>query len=161
MGSGKSSVGRLIAPRLNFSFVDTDHLVVKNTGSQITDLFRNHGESYFRDQETLALESLHDQSGMVIATGGGIVLREANTVLLRELGLVIWLRASEERIFQRVSRTNKRPLVQTANPRETIHQLLVERDPLYTGAAQLIIDTCDKTHEEVAEAIILKAQTRI
>jgi len=97
----------------------------------------------------------------VVATGGGIILRESNTALLKKLGFVVWLRTSEERIFERVSRNKKRPLVQTANPRETIHNLLTQRTPLYTAAAEFIIDTCDKTHAEIADEIILEAQGRI
>jgi len=161
MGSGKSSVGRILAPRLNCRLVDTDHLVVEKTGMQITEIFKNHGESWFRDQETLALESLAGETGLVIATGGGIILRERNAALLRTLGLVVWLRASEEKIFNRVSRSTRRPLMQTENPRETIHTLLTQRTPLYEAAAQFIVDTCDKTHEQVAEAIILEAQRPI
>jgi len=161
MGSGKSSVGRIIAPRLDYLFVDTDHAVIKNTGLQITDIFKNHGEAWFRDQEALALESFAGNEKQVVATGGGIILRESNTALLKKLGFVVWLRTSEERIFERVSRNKKRPLVQTANPRETIHNLLTQRTPLYTAAAEFIIDTCDKTHAEIADEIILEAQGRI
>jgi shikimate kinase len=158
MGSGKSSVGRIISRRTGWRFVDTDHMVVENTGSQITDLFKAHGEAYFRDQETIALQSLAGTPGQVIATGGGIILRESNVELLRTLGLVVWLKADEECIFARVSRNTRRPLVQTANPRETIHNLLEQRTPLYTAAADFIVETTDKTHEEVATAIILEAQ---
>lgn len=154
MGSGKSSVGRILAPRLNRRFVDTDKLIVQSAGTPITEIFKNHGETYFRDLETSTLSSLENEEGLVVATGGGIILRENNVALLRKLGFVIWLRTSEERIYERVSRNNKRPLVQTANPRETIHKLLTERTPLYTAAAQFVVDTCDKTHDEVADAII-------
>lgn len=157
MGSGKSSVGRLIAPRVNFAMADTDHLVTQSTGMQITEIFKNHGEEYFRDRETAALESLQGNAGLVISTGGGIVLRPRNVALLKELGFIAWLTASEEVLFERVSRNNKRPLVQTADPRETIHNLLIERAPLYESAAHFTIDTSGKSHEEVAEAIILEA----
>lgn len=104
MGSGKSSIGRLIAGRLGFIFVDTDALVTQ-------------------------------RAGLEIATGGGIVLRERNRELLRELGLVV-LTANEEVIYERVSRNTKRPLLQTENPRETLSRLLAARDPLYAAAAQ-------------------------
>ena len=161
MGSGKSSVGRILALRLGFPFVDTDHLVIQATGLQITEIFKNHGEDYFRDQETLALKFMEGKDRQIIATGGGIILRESNAALLKKLGFVVWLRASEETIFDRVSRNQKRPLVQTANPRETIHNLLTLRTPLYAAAAEFIVDTCDKTHEEVADAIILEAQRGI
>jgi shikimate kinase len=105
IGSGKSSIGRLIAGRLGFIFVDTDALVTQ-------------------------------RAGLEIATGGGIVLRERNHELLRELGLVVLLTANEEVIYERVSRNTKRPLLQTENPRETLSRLQAARDPLYAAAAQ-------------------------
>jgi shikimate kinase len=158
MGSGKSSVGRILAQRLDFRFSDTDKIVVQNTGSPITDIFKNRGEEYFRDQETLALESLAGQERQIIATGGGIILRETNVSLLRKLGFVVWLNATEEKIFDRVTRNNKRPLVQTADPRGTIHTLLTLRRPLYAAAAQLTVDTTGKSHEQVADTVIFEAQ---
>src|ERR1700710_28192 len=98
MGSGKSSVGRIIAPQVGFALADTDQLVIQHTGLQIVEIFKSHGETYFRDQETAVLNSLREQASLVISTGGGIILRESNVALLRELGFVVWLTASEERI---------------------------------------------------------------
>lgn len=161
MGSGKSSVGRIIASQLNFTLADTDHLVVQNTGLQITEIFKNHGEEYFREQEAAALQSLRGHAGLVVSTGGGIILRGSNVTLLRELGFIVWLTASEEILWARASRGNKRPLIQTANPRETIHNLLAERKPLYAAAAHFTIDTDGKTHEEVAEAVISEARRSV
>ncbi|HWB61727.1 MAG TPA: shikimate kinase [Chthoniobacteraceae bacterium] len=158
MGSGKSSVGRIIAQQIGFALADTDHLVVQHTGLQITEIFKSRGEDYFRDQETAALHSLLGNSGLVISTGGGIILREENVGLLRELGCIVWLTASEEVLFERISRGTKRPLMQTPNPRETIHNLLSEREPLYRAAANYTVDTSAKTHEEVAQAIISQAR---
>lgn len=157
MGSGKSSVGRLIASTLMHRFVDTDQMIVQKIGAEISDIFKTHGETYFRDQEQLALESLRQNDRLVIATGGGIVTRQENIGLLRELGFVVWLTASEEIIFDRVSRNAKRPLLQTANPRETISQLLAQRNPLYEAAAQFTFDTTDFPRAGIAETIIAKA----
>jgi shikimate kinase len=161
MGSGKSSVGRVIAPQLGFALADTDQLVIQHTGLQITEIFKNHGETYFRDQETAVLNGLRDQASLVISTGGGIVLREGNAALLRELGFVAWLTASEETIYERVSRSNKRPLMHTADPRGTIRTLLLEREPLYASTAHFSIHTSGRTHEEVANAIILEARRTV
>lgn len=161
MGSGKSSVGRIIAQRLGFDFVDSDQLVVEQAGAPITEIFKNHGEEKFRDMETAALESLRGRTGLVLATGGGIVVRENNVALLHGLGFVAWLTASEEIIFDRVSRNTKRPLVQTANPRETIHNLLELRIPLYKRAAHCAIATDSRSHEDVASAVISEAQRAI
>lgn len=158
MGCGKSAAGRLIAAKLGFQFVDTDRLVVRNTGLQIVEIFQKHSEACFRDQETLALKSLRNHTGRVIATGGGIVLRKTNAALLRRLGFVAWLTAREEVILERVLRNDKRPLVQTGTPRETIRQLLAQRIPLYNAAAQCVIDTDGKTIQEVADAVIFEAR---
>jgi shikimate kinase len=161
MGSGKSSVGRLVAARLGFQFVDTDQMIVQNTGEQITDIFREHGEEFFREEESRALESLQNRDRLVIATGGGIILRESNVALLRKLGAVVWLTAGEEIIFDRVSRNAKRPLVQTENPRETIRNLLVLRNPFYAAAAQFTVETSNRPHDEVAADVILQARRTV
>ena len=158
MGSGKSSVGRLLATQLDFQFVDTDTMVVEAAGMQISDLFARHGESAFRDYESDALASLLGKERIVVATGGGIVTRESNRPLLHQLGLVVALTASEEVIFERVSRNNKRPLLHTANPRETVSKLLAERTPLYASTADLLIDTSPIPHRQVVSEIISAAR---
>jgi shikimate kinase len=162
MGSGKSSVGRLVARTLQGRFVDTDRLVVERAGREITEIFATEGESFFRGEETRALKSLLGSTRLVVATGGGIVTVAGNQPVLRELGLVVWLQASEEIIWHRVSRNTKRPLLHAENPRETIHALLTERSPMYEKAAELTIDTSTLTHAQVAEVICrhLKKETR-
>jgi shikimate kinase len=158
MGSGKSSIGRLIAGRLGFQFVDTDALVVERAGREIADIFKYDGEEYFRDLETAALESLAYRERCVIATGGGVVLRERNRELLRELGLVVLLTASEDVIFERVSRNSKRPLLQTANPRETVSAMLAARQSAYAAAAQWTLDNSTLSHAAAADAVIAEAR---
>jgi shikimate kinase len=159
MGAGKSSVGRLAAHRLGFQFIDTDALVVSRTGMEITDIFAQLGEAHFRDLETNAIESLMSLNRCVIATGGGAVLREKNRELLRALGYVVLLTASEDAIFDRVSRNSRRPLLRTENPRATIARMLEERRPSYEAAAHLIVDTTERSHEEAADAVIQAART--
>jgi shikimate kinase len=153
MGSGKSSVGRLVARTLRGRFVDTDRLVVERAGRDITDIFATNGEGFFRQEESRALCSLLGGRGLVVATGGGIVTVAANLAALKELGFVVWLTASEETIWDRVSRNTKRPLLRTQNPRETVRTLLAARNPLYEKAADLRVDTTLLTHAEVAEKI--------
>jgi shikimate kinase len=153
MGSGKSSVGRLIARTLGGRFVDTDRLVVDHAGREIAEIFAREGEGFFRQEETRALRSLLGGRRLVIATGGGIVTVEENVAMLRQLGFVVWLEASEEVIWDRVSRNRKRPLLHTENPRQTIHALLEQRAPLYAAAADMNVDTTGLTHAEVAERI--------
>lgn len=158
MGSGKSSVGRMIAQRLDWRFFDTDQLVVERTGREISAIFGEEGEGFFREQECAALEALAHEDRQVIATGGGIVMRAENVARLREMSFVVWLTVSEEVIFERVSRNQKRPLVQTENPRETIAALLAVRRPLYENAAHFVIDTSARPHAEIAAAIISEAR---
>jgi len=153
MGSGKSSVGRLIARTLGGRFVDTDKIVTERAGQEITEIFAERGELWFRQEETRALHSLLGSNGIVVATGGGIVTVSANRPLLKQLGLVVWLTADEETIWERVSRNKKRPLLHTDNPRDTVRTLLAERNPLYEAAADMQVDTSALTHAEVAERI--------
>lgn len=158
MGSGKSSIGRLIAQRLGFRFVDTDAVIVKREGRPISEIFQHDGEETFRAMETTALASLADADHCVIATGGGIVLREENRAQLQQLGFVVQLTASEGVIFDRVSRNTRRPLLQTTNPRETVSRLLATRQPAYAAAAQWTLDTSTMTHAEAAAAVIAAAR---
>ena len=158
MGSGKSTIGRLIAGRLGFQFVDTDALLVQRAGMEIPEIFQREGEERFRDLETAGLESLTHLQRCVIATGGGVVLRERNRELLRELGFVVLLTAREEVIFERVSRNAKRPLLQTPNPRETVAALLAARQPAYAAAAQWTLDNSMLSHAETADAVVSEAR---
>ncbi len=158
MGSGKSSVGRLIARTLGGRFVDTDRLVVDRAGCDIPAIFARKGEAYFRAEETHALASLLDATGLVVATGGGIVTVEGNAALLNGLGYVVWLDASEEVIWERVSRNANRPMLHTENPRETVRKLLAARNPIYEAVADLRVDTTRLTHMEVAEQVCAKVR---
>ena len=159
MGSGKSSIGRLVAQGLRFQFIDTDALVVERSGLEIAAIFAHHGEEHFRDLERSALESCSVLTRAVLATGGGVVVREENRALLHELGFVVQLTASEDVIFERVSRNTKRPLLHTPDPRATVHTMLAARQPLYDAAAQFTIDTTKMPHADAAEAIVAAART--
>ena len=158
MGSGKSSIGRLVAGRLGFQFVDTDTLLTAHDGRAIAEIFARDGEARFRDLETAVLKSLGPRDRCIISTGGGVILREKNRALLRGLGFTVWLTASEDVIYARVSRNTKRPLLHTSNPRETVTQLLAARRPLYEAAAQLTLDTTTLTHAQAAEAVMVAAR---
>jgi shikimate kinase len=158
MGSGKTSIGRLVAHRLGFQFIDTDAVIVERAGMQVSEIFARHGEDWFRDQESAALHSLSILQRAVISTGGGVVLRPENRALLGEIGFVVWLTAGEEVIYERVSRNKKRPLLQTADPRATVHELLEKRRPLYTEAAQFTLDSSTLKHEAAADAVIAEAR---
>jgi shikimate kinase len=158
MGSGKTSIGRLVAHRLGFQFIDTDAIIVERAGMQVADIFARHGEDWFRDQESAALRSLGVLNRAVVSTGGGVVLRDENRTQLRELGFVAWLTANEDVLFERVSRNKKRPLLHTSDPRATIHELLTKRRPLYEETAQFTVDSSDLNHEAAADLLIAEAR---
>lgn len=158
MGCGKTTLGREIASSLGFEFVDTDGLVVERAGRRIPDIFAKEGESGFREFESDVLRSIAGRENMVVATGGGIILRPENRALLSGMGLVVWLDASEDAIFDRISRNEDRPLLATENPRETIARLLAERRPLYEETASLAINTDHLDGGEIIHGIIESAQ---
>jgi shikimate kinase len=158
MGTGKSSIGKRVAKQLGFQFLDTDQLVTDRAGLAVSEIFAQQGEAAFRDLETSVLISRGHLNRCVIATGGGLVIREENRALLREMGFVVGLTATEEVIFERVSRNDKRPLLQTEDPRATLRRLLEAREPFYRDAAQFTLDTSVIPHAEAAEAIIGEAR---
>ncbi len=153
MGAGKSTVGKLLAARLNYVYVDTDHLIEERTGADIPWIFDVEGEAGFRVRETSVLESLLGSQQKVVATGGGIVVAPDNLPLLRELGTVFYLTASIDQLFSRTAKDKKRPLLQVPNPRERIIKLLQERDPLYRQVAHHTVDTDGRSSKWVAQYI--------
>jgi shikimate kinase len=158
MGSGKSSVGRLAAKALGFQFIDTDQIIVDRTGRQISDIFQTEGEAVFRALETEAIESLAHLTRCVVSTGGGAVLSGHNRQLLRALGFVVCLTASEDILFERVSRNAKRPLLQTDNPRATLSKLIQDRSALYKEAAHHTLDTSLLQQPAAVEALVNAAR---
>jgi shikimate kinase len=158
MGCGKTTVGQRVAEKLGWQFVDTDALVVEAAGLSIADIFATAGEAGFREIESSVLTTLASGESRVIASGGGIVTQPRNEALLRSLGFVVWLNASEQTIFDRVSRNPHRPLLQTRDPRATIHELLEKRRPLYADFAHLTIETAGLEPEEIAYGICESAR---
>jgi shikimate kinase len=154
MGSGKSSVGRELAKRWNFRFIDTDAMIRHKYDLSIPDIFAVHGENFFREAEYQALVRLRGISSTVIATGGGIVIQPRNLPLLRALGPVVWLCADQTTILDRVGKSAHRPMLNQADPEESVARLLKERLPFYHQTADLRIDTSGLTHREVADRII-------
>ena len=158
MGSGKSTVGRLVARRLRFQFLDTDMLVEERARMTIPEIFKRHSEPYFRERETGVLESLKGARRHVFATGGGIVIVPGNILLLRSLGMVVLLDADPEEIYRRVSRNTDRPLLQVEDPKARVMELMAERAPLYKEAAHFRADTTNLRHDDVAALIISEAR---
>ena len=155
-GAGKSCVGRCLQRRTKLALIDTDDIVVSKFGISIAEIFSKHGEQGFREAETQALCELAPAKPTIIVTGGGIVLREKNVDFLKRFGVIVWLDANEETLFERASRARTRPLLQGENPRETFARLLQLRLRLYAKVAQIRIDTSVLTDEEVAVAILSK-----
>lgn len=159
MGCGKSSVGRRMAALTGHRFVDTDELVAQSAGRSITEIFANEGEEGFRAVEQDVLASLVGIAGVVLATGGGAILREVNRTALRRIGPVIWLDADPGTLFERATRSNRRPLLQTGDPRKTFDDLLASRRPIYEEASDFRFDSTGLGHEEVAQSILQKAMS--
>lgn len=140
MGAGKTTIGRALARELGRDFVDLDHEIVRRSGVAIPTIFDIEGEEGFRRREMQALSDVIKHSNVVLATGGGAVLREENRALLQQ-GTIIYLRASVDELFARVAKDSTRPLLQTENPREKIAQLLEERRHIYEALADIIFET--------------------
>lgn len=161
MGSGKSTVGRELHSRLGYELVDMDTVIEQREGCAISRIFEEKGENYFRDLETGLLEELHDSEAKVrriISTGGGIVGREENRRLLRNMGYVIWLHAPVAVIYDRTSRNRERPLLQTEDPMAKIEALMEKRRPWYEEAAHLKVDTNGLDGGELAVGILESAR---
>ena len=154
MGVGKSSIGKALARKIGLPRFDTDEFVSKQFDLSVSEIFSRFGEEHFRAAETEALRQLSEAPPTIIVTGGGIVLRPENVKMLRRLGTVVSLEADAETLFRRISRRATRPLLQTANPRETVVALLSVRGPLYRAAADARLDTSRLTIDEAADAIL-------
>ncbi len=154
MGSGKSTVGRKLAEHLGFEFMDTDALIEEKMKCRISEIFATKGEEYFRDLETILLRGLlRSAKRCVIATGGGMPTRPKNQKLLRKLGYVIYLDATAETLIERLKGDTERPLLQTADPVETIRKRLVERRFSYQMVAHRKVKTDGRTVDEIVKAI--------
>jgi shikimate kinase len=140
-GSGKTTIGRQLARRLDVPFVDSDHVIEFQLGCSIREFFAREGEDSFRDVEQQVLDDLTRTHQGVIATGGGAVLREVNRRHLRERGHVVYLRSSPEDVFRRVRHDKARPLLQVDDPLTRLRTLFEARDPLYREAAHFVIET--------------------
>ena len=140
-GSGKSTVGRNLARRLDLPFNDSDHVIEQRIGCSIRDYFDRQGEQAFRDIEESVIRELTEAGSGVLATGGGAVLRETNRNRLHAAGHVIYLNSSPEEVFRRLRHDGKRPLLQVDDPLGRLRTLHAERDPLYRETAHFVIET--------------------
>lgn len=155
MGAGKTTVGRVLADRLGYRYCDADKTVEMQSGKTITEIFAEHGEEHFRDLESSTLESLSRKEKQIIATGGGVMMRDYNRDVMKRAGVTVYLRAPVDVIWQRVKHSRSRPLLQVNDPLGTIRELLEKRTPYYE-MADIIVDTEKLSVEDVADEIIEK-----
>ncbi|SKB08249.1 shikimate kinase [Prosthecobacter debontii] len=159
MGSGKSTVGRMVAQMLGFQFVDTDHMIIERAGCSIPEIFAREGEAGFRLRESAALRSLLGSKHCVIATGGGIVTQARNRALLQHLGFITWLEADVKLLARRTAGNNDRPLLRGEEPPlQKLTRLLAERKPLYKQLADLRIQTDELSQQESAYGVAESAR---
>lgn len=163
MGSGKTTVGRNIAKLKDYTFVDTDEMIVEQQQRSINEIFAADGEQAFRDMETALLRQLIDEKRefLVLSTGGGMPLRAENRQLLSELGKVVYLKASPRTIYNRVRGDTTRPLLKCEDPMKRIEKMLAEREPLYEEGAWLIVEVDELRQSEAALRIIEDCVSRI
>ena len=153
MAVGKSTVGRTLAARLGYDFYDSDHVIEERAGANIGWIFDVEGEEGFRERETAVLADLTLLEGIVLATGGGAVLREENRRMLSARGVVIHLDSPLERLLERTDKDKKRPLLSSGNPREILSRLARERGPLYAEIADFRFVTDRQSPKALARAI--------
>jgi shikimate kinase len=153
MGAGKSSVGRRLANRLGMAFVDADSEIEIAANATIPEIFERHGEAYFRDGERRVIARLLDGPPQVLATGGGAFMDPRTRALIRERAVSIWLRADLDLLMRRVSRRNDRPLLQVAEPRHRLAELMAERNPFY-AEADVTVDSTDGPPDATLERVV-------
>ncbi len=154
MGAGKSTIGRLLAERLVLPFKDSDHEIEARSGADIPWIFDVEGEAGFRRRETAVLADLTCEQGIVLATGGGAILKEENRTLLKQGGTVVYLAASVEQQYARTRRDRQRPLLREADPHARLAQLFAEREPLYLSIADCVVTTDRRTPRLVVQEIL-------
>ena len=154
MGAGKSSVGRQLANKLHFKFIDSDQYIMDKTGTTIQTIFDFEGEAGFRQREKTAIAEICQQGGQVIATGGGAVLLEANQTELSQAGYIIYLHSSVEQLMQRLSKDTSRPLLQNDDPQAVLINLMQVRDPIYRQLADIVLKTEQRPIYRVVDDLI-------
>lgn len=158
MGAGKTTIGRTLARKLGWEFIDLDHELEARCGVRVALIFEIEGEEGFRKRESELLDEFTQRSGIVLATGGGAVIDPKNRQLLSERGVVVYLRASADELFRRIERDRSRPLLQTSNPEQSLKNLLAQREPMYEEVASLTFDTGDTPIALTARALQQRLQ---
>ena len=157
-GSGKSTVGRQLARRLDLPFFDSDQAIVQQIGCPIREYFEQEGEERFRDVEESAIDALTAVADGVLATGGGAVLRLANRQRLHQRGHVIYLRSLPDALFRRLRHDKNRPLLQVADPLTRLKELYNVRDPLYREVAHFVVETGRPSVSTIVNMIVMQLE---
>ena len=153
MGSGKTSIGKMLAKNNNLSFLDTDHEIIRDCGYSIPDIFKEFGEEHFRDLETEQLRKMNSIENHVISTGGGIILRDDNKKLMKDLGIIIFLDININSQIDRVKNRKNRPLLNNKSLKDNLLSLKKIRDPIYKKISNYIIDVSGKERDQVINEI--------
>ena len=159
MGAGKSTIGRLLAKELRLPFKDSDKEIEQRTGADIPWIFDVEGEQGFREREQSMIAELCQLNGVVLATGGGAVLRAANRDVLKAGGRVIYLFTSLEQQLERTSRDRNRPLLRAEDPGKVLRELMAIRDPLYREIADIVVQTDERPPRMVVQEILDQLET--
>lgn len=154
MGAGKTTIGKQLARQLGRTFYDSDRVIEERTGADIPLIFEMEGEEGFRRREKTIIAELTNKQDIVLATGGGAILDPENRDQITRQGFVIYLSAPLEHLFNRTSKDKNRPLLQTANPRKKLEEILSVRDPLYREVADVVIETDGSPARGVVKKIL-------
>ncbi|MGF6147033.1 Shikimate kinase 1 [Kingella potus] len=157
MGAGKTTLGRRLAAQLGRTFYDSDQTICERTGVSVPTIFEMEGEEGFRVREAAVIDEITARSGIVLATGGGAVLREENRLRLRARGTVVYLHAAPEILLERTRSDRNRPLLQVADPLDKLRSLYQTRDPIYRAAADFVVEAgksdCRKTLARILQCL--------
>lgn len=154
MGAGKSSIARVLVERLGMNLIEMDARIVEEQGMTINDIFEKHGESYFRDIESKLILAIGEEGNSVVSCGGGVVVRNENTEYMKKNGVVVYLSATPETIFNRVKDSTERPILNGHMNVGYIAELMDKRRALYEGAADFTVTTDGRNVETICEEII-------
>ncbi len=153
MGAGKTTLGKLLAKRLQRSFIDSDAEIVRVTGVEVATIFEIEGEAAFRDREESVIAEMLTRENLLLSTGGGVVLRENNRRALRERSSVVYLHASAQTVWGRIRHHKGRPILATSDPLARLENLYIERDALYRETAHLVVDVNNESPSVVAARV--------
>lgn len=154
MGSGKSTIAKVLSEELGVEQIEMDEMIVQEQGMPITEIFEKYGEEHFRDIETDLVRRLQEKDGVVVSCGGGAVLREENRELMKAAGAIVLLTAKPETILERVKNSTNRPILNGNMNVEYISGLMEKRRACYEAAADITVETDGKSREEICEEIL-------